>query len=493
MSQDKPARWMRINVPSGLVSAATHFVAILVLACITISQEHPLVRQIFHAQQIQDLEVIDEILDELLPQLEPTDAPSMTLTSLSSNAAEELPSLDASAFGEVDEAMQDIVPDAIDFSNEVAPLGDLYKKAGTPDGSTGLGERGKLAGIINGERANSPSDSAVANALKWLAAHQNADGSWSFDHRLGPCQGRCGNPGDLVDCKTGATALGLLPFLGAGQTHKEGRYQKNVAAGLYFLISQMKVQQQGGLQTGDLAQAGGSMYSHGLSAIALCEAYGMTQDRGLMQPAQLALNHIVYAQDPVGGGWRYQPRTAGDTSVVGWQLMALNSGHMAYLNVPPATVNGASKFLDSVQSESGAKYGYTGPGSGSGTTAVGLLCRMYLGWKKDHPGIERGVEFLTKTGPSPSNLYYDYYATQVQLHYGGENWTKWNQEMDNLLVAAQDTAAHQKGSWMMKGDHGSTHGGRLYCTSMATLILEARFRISPIYKAEAAEDDFPVK
>ena len=84
-----------------------------------------------------------------------------------------------------------------------------------------------------------------------------------------------------------------------------------VERGLYFLTSQMKVQNRGNFQAGDLAQGGGSMYSHGLAAIALCEAYAMTHDRKLMGPAQLSLNHIMYAQDPVGGGWRYVPRQPG--------------------------------------------------------------------------------------------------------------------------------------------------------------------------------------
>ena len=25
-------------------------------------------------------------------------------------------------------------------------------------------------------------------------------------------------------------------------------------------------------------------------------------------------------------------------------------------------------------------------------------------------------------------MYYNYYATQVMLHYGGEEWVKWNNE-----------------------------------------------------------------
>ena len=70
-----------------------------------------------------------------------------------------------------------------------------------------------------------------------------------------------------------------------------------------------------------------------------------------MAPAQLSLNYIMYAQDPIGGGWRYKEHQQGDTSVVGWQLMALKSGHMAYLAVDPATIQGSIKYLDSVQAE----------------------------------------------------------------------------------------------------------------------------------------------
>ncbi len=73
------------------------------------------------------------------------------------------------------------------------------------------------------------------------------DGSWNYDHRGGKCAGQCGDAGNLVDCRTGATAQALLPFLGAGQTHKQGKYKKNVEAGLYFLTSQMKVKNGAGI------------------------------------------------------------------------------------------------------------------------------------------------------------------------------------------------------------------------------------------------------
>jgi len=317
----------------------------------------------------------------------------------------------------------------------------------------------------------------VAAGIRWLAEHQLDDGSWNFDHRLGgPCKS---NPGTLADAKNAATAMALLPLLGAGHTHRSGEYKKNINLGLAYLVRQMKVEKG----RGDLSESGGRMYSHGLASVALREAYAMTRDKTLLRPAQLGINYIAYAQDPVGGGWRYAPKQPGDTSVLGWQLMALKSGHLAYLTVPPSTVKGAGKFLDSVQSDSGAKYGYTGPGRGSGTTAIGLLSRMYLGWKRDHPALTHGIAFLAETGPSERNMYYNCYATQVMFHYGGELWRKWNEQMRDYLVGAQARKGDEAGSWFSPGgDHGAERGGRVYWTSLATLILEIYYRHPRIYR-----------
>ena len=138
--------------------------------------------------------------------------------------------------------------------------------------------------------------------------------------------------------------------------------------------------------------------------------------------------------------------------------MALKSGHMAYLNVPKNTVAGCYKFLDSVQANSGSTYGYTSPGGGHATTAVGLLCRMYLGWKKDEPALIRGVETISKWAPSKTDMYYNYYATQVMRHHGGPLWDKWNKTMRDHLVATQKTGKGQcdnTGSWHMGAGHGA--------------------------------------
>ena len=127
------------------------------------------------------------------------------------------------------------------------------------------------------------------------------------------------------------------------------------------------------------------MYDHGLAAITLCEAYAMTGDPDLAGPAQASLNYIALAQYR-DGGWRYgrSDKKGGDTSVVGWQVMALKSGHMGHLMIPPNVIKGSVLFLDKVSNEDKSIYGYTAATDDvkrrAATTAVGLLCRMYTGW-----------------------------------------------------------------------------------------------------------------
>jgi hypothetical protein len=247
---------------------------------------------------------------------------------------------------------------------------------------------------------------------------------------------------------------------------------------------------------GSLVSGRGSMYSHGLASIALCEAYAMTQDSRLRPAAQRALEFIALAQDPAGGGWRYVPRQPGDTSVVGWQLMALFSGRMGELEVSPAVEQRASRFLDSVAADAtGGSYVYMAGWDPSPVmTAEALLCRMYLGWPREHPGIVRGVRWLLEKHPPDAHrreIYYWYYATQVMHHVGGETWRRWNAKMRELLVGAQLKRGHSAGSWDPPGiaeDFHSAAGGRLMMTSLAMLTLEAYYRHLPIYDRQRVEE-----
>ena len=123
------------------------------------------------------------------------------------------------------------------------------------------------------------------------------------------------------------------------------------------------------------------------------------------------------------------------------------------------------------------------------TTAVGLLCRMYLGWKRDNPHLKNGVEYLSKVGPSPSDMYYNYYATQVMHHWGEEEWVKWNNVMREMLVKRQIREGHAAGSWPPSGGHSAV-GGRLLETCLSAMTLEVYYRHLPIYDRKKIQVEF---
>lgn len=348
--------------------------------------------------------------------------------------------------------------------------------------------------MLNKYGGSPQSEAAIALALQWLVEHQVADGGWTFAHDE-VCLGKCGNPGRFASSRNGATGLALLPFLGSGETHTTGQYKEVIDRGLTFLIEHQYLS-SGSNPMGAWHEQGGTMYSHCLATIAMCEAYAMTSDSRLRDPAQRGLDYLVQTQDPRGGGWRYAPHQPGDTSVVGWAVMALKSGKIGGLTVPNQTLARIEQFLDSVSSAGGGKYGYLNQkpmhDGGATTTSIGVLCRMYQGLPKDNRGITRGVSFISSAGPRLNNLYYSYYATQVMRHVGGSHWEPWNHEMRDSLVQSQLTAGHASGSWMPNPfpEMGGMMGGRLYSTCLATMILEVYYRHMPLYTDQSIDDDF---
>jgi len=122
-------------------------------------------------------------------------------------------------------------------------------------------------------------------------------------------------------------------------------------------------------------------------------------------------------------------------------------------------------------------------------SAEGLLCRQYLGWGPEEPGLVKGAELLSTTqlpNKDAPNIYYWYYATQVMHHLGGVPWNRWNMKMRDTLVAMQESQGHQAGSWTPRGgaigDHDTAAGGRIYMTSLAVCTLEVYYRHLPLYR-----------
>jgi hypothetical protein len=352
----------------------------------------------------------------------------------------------------------------------------------------GRSEQGRLASLrIFGGTADS--ERAVHSGLRWLASIQQDDGSWDFT-RIGDAE----DAGRLVNAEMGATSMALLCFLGAGHTHgSETKYSTVVRKGLHYLVSNAKVISNEADLRGNVAGNGG-MYIQGLATIAMCEAHAMSrkrdQDRNLKRTAQAAIRFIEAAQDK-GGGWRYRPREAGDTSVVGWQVMALKSGQAGRLRVKAGTFYSAQRFLNKVQTKDGGMYGYTGAQRNrTGTTAIGLLCRMYMGWSREREGLADGVAFIAKRGPSRNDSYYNYYGSQVLHHWGGDLWEEWNAELRPRLVKSQVKKGPAAGSWKPVCKHAGS-GGRLYETALSIMTLEVYYRHLPLYRKSAVTKDDP--
>lgn len=335
----------------------------------------------------------------------------------------------------------------------------------------------KYGGSVAGE-------AAVSRGLDWLVSIQHPQGYWDF-----PLVGDASSPGSINN-PIGGTAYALLPFLAAGQSHKEGKYSKQVAAGINYL-TKIGVNSRGGYdlrgminKQSDDKEPNEAYYVHGAATLALCEAYGMTKDRRLRKTAEAALLFIVNSQDPRGGGWRYNPGEPGSVSVTAIQVMALVAGKKAGLKVPESVFKGVHVFLDGLQVDREGRYGYQAATSGGtytgARTAMALLCRMYAGWGRDDGDLRDGVALLDKAGPY-DNLYSLYFATQVMKNWGGEEWQRWNERFQDDLIAQQETGGAAAGSWKprTRALHAK-QGGRLLTTSLAILTLQVYYRYQPL-------------
>ncbi len=337
-------------------------------------------------------------------------------------------------------------------------------------------------------------EEAIERGLAYLASVQNEDGSWSLQ----------GHGSDvLLRSDSAATGLCLLAFQGAGYTHRQHQYADTVSRGLKFLLDNQRTNGDLYRPENAISNRNVALYSHGIAALALCEAYGMTQDEELRDPAQACLTYIVNTQHRQRGGWRYTPQVSADTSVTGWMMMALKSGQLSGLEVPEETYRGIQYWLGIAQSpERPDRYRYNPfapdtPSQRHGKvptptmTSVGMLMRMYSGWRRDNRAMQSAADYLLEFPPqmgtarSPQrDAYYWYYATQVMFHMGDKHWYQWNRYLNPLLLDSQITDGPSAGSWdplRPVPDRWSKHAGRLYVTTMNLLNLEVYYRHLPIY------------
>jgi Squalene-hopene cyclase C-terminal domain/Prenyltransferase and squalene oxidase repeat len=363
-------------------------------------------------------------------------------------------------------------------------LPDLSASVAAPfSGRQGL-TRAKL---VRREGGTARSEKSVEDGIAWIVRHQRPDGSWSLNFQEqcqqdAPCPAVAATQSD-----TAATGLALLPLFGAGCIHTvKSKYQDSVRRGLEWLVEHQEP--DGNLYTGPGGL--GHIYSHGIGTMAICEAYGLSQDPKLKQPARRAIQYVVNCQDPVGGGWRYFPGQPGDTSVFGWQLFGLRSGYLAGIKPPQKVLKAASRYLDQAAADQQrVTYAYQpGRGATNVMTAEGLVSRQLLGWPRDFPALVKGAALVAADlrNPEERNIYYWYYATQLLHNMKNKDWEEWNLKVREGLINTQMTGQGcAQGSWdpfFPETDHWGRSGGRLFQTALSILTLEVYYRYLPLYR-----------
>jgi len=337
------------------------------------------------------------------------------------------------------------------------------------------------------------SEKAVDAGLDWLHRHQQPDtGEWSD-----------GDP--QLKLAPGLTALAVMAFLGKGHTHlDDGPYRHTIANGVAYLLSIQTPEGRFGqphLRNGEPNNRY-LMYHQGLATLALAEAFAMTRDPKLAEPLRRAVAFIARAQQD-GGGWDYGPAATGrnDTSITGWQLMALKSAHSAGIEVPWQTLFGIMRHLDAKTSPLGdVVYADRSPATGRrgpGMAAVGLLSYQMLGWPRDTQLLTRQADILLRDLPDWDSMaantrahylhsmYYWYYGSLAMFNMGGSWWREWNGRLRDGLIGRQHTTGERRGSWDPPKNGFDSVGGRVYTTALNVLNLEVYYRYLPLYSTAA--------
>ena len=333
--------------------------------------------------------------------------------------------------------------------------------------------------VIKAMGGSKKSESAVAAAIKFLAQSQEPDGRWTR-FTGNPSPGR----NDRTERDMGLTGLATLCFLAVDHTpNKAGPYQQHVRKALDYLLANQK-------SDGDLRGTGGHMYSHGMASLAVIEAAVMTGDPKYRVAAVKAARFILNAQNAKTGGWRYKPGDHGDTSILGWQVMALYSIEHLGFKMPDKARKGALRWLDSVASRTPhrALAGYTDRIPSPAMAAEAAFSRILLGQKLTQPQQRELGDYLLKFEPGKGkndlfrrdDFYGWYYTALALMQLQNTAWTTWNKQMQNRLLAIQRKDGALRGSWDPKTKH-SRLGGRVYSTAMATLNLQVYYRYLPTY------------
>ncbi len=383
-----------------------------------------------------------------------------------------------------------------------------------------------FGGRILDDRVSKPVRLQIEEALRWIVAHQVPDGSWSPTEYHLWCDGEPTEPGERASGQgkvyyaVGTTALGALALLAVGHTHEgSGPEGKALARALRWLISQ---QDDDGCFGARASQQ--YVYNHAFAALALVEAFGMTGDEALLEPAQRGLDFVALCRNPYFA-WRYGIKPGdNDTSVTVNMTAALYAGRAvnqaavkhgkrAPFTLDEGAWDGAKFWTDKMIDPDYGLGGYVSRGSGPArpngqegfdrwpsdkTRSMTAACAWLRIACAEDPRKSKlakmAAEQCAKVPPTwdpnagACDMYYWHWGSRAMHQIGGKHGESWRTALETAAAAGQVRSGRvcgERGSWPPVGPWGSD-GGRIYSTAMMTLALAEPVRSARIFGSSPA-------
>lgn len=365
------------------------------------------------------------------------------------------------------------------MDNLLAQMDSIGRHAGPTHGkgrSNGTAGRGERIGkFIAGQPDNKKIFDAVMFALAWLAHHQEEDGSWQANKYDGKNREHFN-----------ATALALLPFLGAGISENIGQYKTTVRKGIRWLNQEIQ-------NKGKSKPHFGNNYGSAIGLTALSEAalFGSsaTTRRHANRLAKMFLN---MHQNENSGGWNY--KTGGqDFSVSGWVAVGLKSAYLSKLSSmktpsSQSVLKSYRNWVNEKMTDASSGMGRYRPerDGNRNMTWVGMFQKYFLGAPANDPFLVKAVDNSLNLGWSDEVLsgnkikdaYAMYYGAMASHQAGGQFWKTWERRMPPFVVGHQQPGDPRElgGSWDPGKCRIGVHGGRVMMTAMMALTLEVFWR-----------------
>ena len=321
---------------------------------------------------------------------------------------------------------------------------------------------GKFGGSVTTE-------SSVETALQYLNRSQQPDGSWN-------------DPQSSVSPFL-ETSTALLAYLGAGHTHKSGRYRVNVARGLSYLL---KNQNADG-SVGTYSEKRQTETAAACAAV-LSETYGMTRENDFKNSAQRAVKYLISLQKK-NGLWKKTAREKPDTYPVMCAVIALKNAKSAGLDIGNSfskCLRGMKRFrTNTVQGYFPYNLSSTSPDRRA--SMYGILAMIFMGNRPE--SCVRAAAWAgqdVRTALANMNADFILAGTNVSFQMGGDVWKQWNGSFRDALTAKQIDYGRKKGAWPAAGL--SRRMGTLYTTAVCAMSLEVYYRYLPVGISADADD-----